>query len=648
MAITPINVNRVSHGLRTMTLVESFRSNTLALFREQNKLATGLRILQPSDDPVGATRALKLTELREQQDQILNNLQFADRFLAQTDSTMNDINELLIDAQSIASSNVGSTVTQDERDASASLIDSIVRQLVAIGNREFQGIFQFSGHRTTTVPFIEDTDEVGGIRYDGDSGNLLAHVDRFQDEAFNLSGNALYGALSAQVKGFADLNPALASNTRLESINGALNGRIDKGIFTITDSTIPGTFNVDLATADTIGNIVNLINDASTQAGGSVTASLTATGITLTGGGTIGVSEVGNGLIARQLGLYTVPPAGSPVAGADLSPKLTGTTAISALNGGAGIDTASGFIIKNGIKSVTIDISAVNTIQELFDEINLAGVGVRAELNADRTGINIFNDVSGALMSIGENGGTTATDLGIRSYHANTLLGDLNFGNGVTTKSGEPDFVISDADGVQFSVDVTGDITVQDVIDTINAAAGAAGSTLTASLNPLGSGLRLGHAAPGAQTITVSPAGVNRFAMEDLGLAGGTGNTQEFIAQDTGQVRVEGVFTALNDLRTGLRTGSSQQITDASTRLDSLMKELNRVHGIVGSRSQALRKRLEFTEDAVLATQTLISEVRDLDYTTAVTEFQQAQTALQANLLTGSQLLNLSLLDFLR
>jgi len=59
-----------------------------------------LKILQPSDDPVGATRAIKLTELLEQQDQILSNLQFADRFLAQTDSTMNDINDLLIDAQS--------------------------------------------------------------------------------------------------------------------------------------------------------------------------------------------------------------------------------------------------------------------------------------------------------------------------------------------------------------------------------------------------------------------------------------------------------------------------------------------------------------------------------------------------------------------
>ena len=61
-----------------------------------------------------------------------------------------------------------------------------------------------------------------------------------------------------------------------------------------------------------------------------------------------------------------------------------------------------------------------------------------------------------------------------------------------------------------------------------------------------------------------------------------------------------------------------------------------------------MRARLEQTENAVVATRSFLSEIEDLDYTEAVTRFQQAQTALQANLLSGSQLLNLSLLDFLR
>ena len=58
--------------------------------------------------------------------------------------------------------------------------------------------------------------------------------------------------------------------------------------------------------------------------------------------------------------------------------------------------------------------------------------------------------------------------------------------------------------------------------------------------------------------------------------------------------------------------------------------------------------RLTQTEDATTATTALLSELQDVDFTEAVTKFQQAQTALQASLQMASQSLNLSLFDFRR
>ncbi|MCP4713294.1 MAG: flagellar hook-associated protein 3, partial [Planctomycetes bacterium] len=40
-------------------------------------------------------------------------------------------------------------------------------------------------------------------------------------------------------------------------------------------------------------------------------------------------------------------------------------------------------------------------------------------------------------------------------------------------------------------------------------------------------------------------------------------------------------------------------------------------------------------------------DIRDVDFTEAITRYQNLYTALQANLTTGSQLASLSLLDFL-
>ena len=89
------------------------------------------------------------------------------------------------------------------------------------------------------------------------------------------------------------------------------------------------------------------------------------------------------------------------------------------------------------------------------------------------------------------------------------------------------------------------------------------------------------------------------------------------------------------------------EITEAGDDIDDLRKEIINVLGAVGARSRDLRNRVNQTEDAVAATEILLSEVRDVDFVEAVTRFQQAQTALQASLQVGSANLNLSLLDFL-
>jgi len=107
------------------------------------------------------------------------------------------------------------------------------------------------------------------------------------------------------------------------------------------------------------------------------------------------------------------------------------------------------------------------------------------------------------------------------------------------------------------------------------------------------------------------------------------------------------VFTALRDLYDGLMSDDEAKIGDAAARLEGFMTTASRLRGQVGARSQAMSTRQQLTEDAVTSTKALLSQIKDLDYTEAITKFQQAQMALQANLLTGSRLMQISLLDYL-
>ena len=76
---------------------------------------------------------------------------------------------------------------------------------------------------------------------------------------------------------------------------------------------------------------------------------------------------------------------------------------------------------------------ATTTVEDLLNAINASGTAVRAQINASGTGIDILNPTQGPQMTIAENGGTTASDLGVRSLGPATQLSELNDGKGVRT-----------------------------------------------------------------------------------------------------------------------------------------------------------------------------------------------------------------------
>lgn len=157
------------------------------------------------------------------------------------------------------------------------------------------------------------------------------------------------------------------------------------------------------------------------------------------------------------------------LSGQGLGTAKIGVPGFAILAGGSGeeIDLASGIQIVNGGKSQTIRFDDAETLQELLNAINVVDINVLAEINATGTGINIRSTLSGTDLFIGENGGITAVQLGVRSLTTETQLRDLNHGLGVDTLEGT-DFTIRRNDGVELEIDVSAAETIQDVIDAIN------------------------------------------------------------------------------------------------------------------------------------------------------------------------------------
>lgn len=647
MAISPVNISRITHNLRADLLIGSLQRSQLEVFTEQSRIATGRQFVTPSENPVLASQVLDLTRSLQQQDQFSANLRHGDNTLSAADEALTEVNSLLIEAATIASENVSNLTSAAEREAVAELVAGIRIQLQNVGNRQFGNRFLFAGRDTLSRPFVE---ALGGVAYVGDTGDLITRAAQGQDEVINVTGDRLFGALSSRIASTANLAPSLSPNTRLEDLNGAAGQGVRLGTLVINEQGGVGVLRIDLTGADTLDAVVVRINDAAAAAGTNISASLSGNGLTIQpGSNPITVTDVGTGRTAADLGILTTTPTTASITGLDLGARLTRLTPVSALAAGAGIDLDSGLVITNGPHTATIDLSTANTVQDVINLISGSGAYVLARINEAGTGIDLFNQVSGTTLSIGENGGTTATDLGLRTFNDATPLTALNDGYGVVQIDGADDLRITTSGGGTVDVNLDGAKTISDVITLINDAAAVAGVNVTASLAATGNGIRISEGGTaGSGTLSVTGLNASQAAL-DLGFADATIDANgDLIAQDRNLVRTQGVLDVLVQLESALRGDDTRGIALSAERLDPFTKEVTRIHGVVGARAQALQSKLQQTQDAAGAAQVFLSDLQGVDYAEAITRMQQAITQLQAGLQSSSTVLNLSILDYLQ
>jgi flagellar hook-associated protein 3 FlgL len=640
MTILPITSNRVSllqRSVQSSTTIDSTEAQISTLGQE---LATGRAVTVPSDDPSAAVVIQSLTQQLSDASTYSSNITAAQDQLNDADSTLGSLSTLLTQATSTAATNLNSTTTAADRAGAADTIDSIYSQVLSTANSTYEGRYLFGGNTAASAPYVSTAN---GVQYNASGGTLSSQTDTFATLDYQVSGQDVFGGLSASVSTGTDLSPAVEPTDLLSNLSGARNNGVNLGTINIGNGTT--TTAVDLTGADTLQDVANDINGA-TIAG--VTASVTATGLKLTAsaGANITVADPSGGTAAADLGILHTTASGSNVAvtGSNVNAKVTQTTKLSDLLGGTGLSTA-GFNIGNGSVTKTISLNGLTTVQDLVNAVNTAGIGVRATIRSDGSGIDLSNATQGADMTVTENGGQTATELGFTTFKGSTLLSSLNKGQGVATPTGTQ-FTITTADGSTINVGLTGitaTSTVQDAITQINT---AAGGKVTASVAANGSGIQLVDNTTGAGTLAVADTDSASTA-DDLGLTGGTVSGHTLTGTNVNPVQTPGLLTDLNDLRLALRANDTDAISLASQHLQTDSGSVTNAQAVVGSRVQELNSRSTTLASENTSTQSLLGTYQDVDYATAVTQYQTLQTSLQATLEVTASTMSLSLMDYL-
>jgi len=651
----PVPSTRSTHLMAQTRLVQQINIDQAELLKLQTAISTGRRFARPGEDPAAAQRGQTLQRLLELKAQAQTNAQTAQSYLDASDTALSNVASILTEIRGLAVAAANDTSGEAERAAVAAEVDQAIKQLLNTANQQFRGRYLFAGSRSTAVPFSEAS---GGVIYTGNEGSLNSFVDLALPFATNGSGTEVFGTFSAEVQGTVDLNPALTASTPISALFGGEG--ITLGSIEVSDGSTASV--IDLSSAATVDDIARLI-EANPPAGRTITATVTATGLTIAidvpGGGSLTIRDLPGGTTADDLGILTsIAGVGTtPVVGDDLNPTMRLTTLLADLQTIAPLDLTSGLQIVNAGATYTIDTSAAQTVEDLLNLINYSGAGALAEIAPTGDRLVVRSRLSGADFSIGENGGTTATQLGIRSLTTSTALADLNSGLGVTGITGA-DFTIHRKDGTDLPIDISSAVTVGDVLNLINndPANLNPATRVVARLAAFGNGIELfdGNTA-GTDTLSINAPATSDAAI-NLGLipsgqlsatanTSGTGDT--LAGADVNPLEVSGLFNSLLRLHDALTNFSHERLSRAVALLDEDFDRVVFARSELGARNQTIDTVKTQLEDEVIELQSNLSDNIDTDLTEAISTFTARQAAMQATLQFSATLLRMTLLDFI-
>ncbi|WP_394242737.1 flagellar hook-associated protein FlgL [Vibrio astriarenae] len=216
---------RVSTNQYSQMMSSSLNNNSLGLNKLMQQMATGKRVLLPSDDPMAATRVMSLGRQQAAIGQYQSNIDAADLALKSQETYLSNGVDVMHQIRDLMLWAGNDTNGPDEREAIASELEQLQDTLVSLINaKDENGKYIFSGNEVNTKPLDKDAD--GNWVYNGDDGirevvigdgvTVKLNVNA-GDMFFNEDGSNLFDQLDELITELRDPNFSPADSDLLES-----------------------------------------------------------------------------------------------------------------------------------------------------------------------------------------------------------------------------------------------------------------------------------------------------------------------------------------------------------------------------------------------------------------------------------------------
>lgn len=197
--------------------IDRLQDLNAGLQKTQQQIATGKRVINPSDDPVAAARILKLDQETAQIGQFQRNVDLAENRLEQEESTLAGVTDLIERVRELTVQAGNGALSADDRNSIASELRQRLDQLATLGNsRDASGEYIFSGFKGNTPAF--DQNISGDWVYQGDEGQRSLEIDTGVKVAISDTGKEIFtGIATGEPTFFASASPANDSGGRIST-----------------------------------------------------------------------------------------------------------------------------------------------------------------------------------------------------------------------------------------------------------------------------------------------------------------------------------------------------------------------------------------------------------------------------------------------
>ncbi len=166
-------------------------SQQSSLLRVQQQLGAMTKILAPSDDPLGATRALAVSQSIALSAQYAATRSQATQTLSMEENALQSVTTVLQNIKASLVQAGNGTMTDADRASIATTLQSNLDQLQGLANTDDgNGQFLFAGFKSGSAPFVQQAD--GSIHYAGDQGKRLMQVDISRQMAGTDDGRSIF------------------------------------------------------------------------------------------------------------------------------------------------------------------------------------------------------------------------------------------------------------------------------------------------------------------------------------------------------------------------------------------------------------------------------------------------------------------------